>query len=133
MHPVYARNNLQVYVVALCVLKIEKKLISNAAMTDFIKLFIKFSYMREPTSHLAMLNVLRYSSTVNFPIVYTHWRRSGLNSAGALQDGDREFWGIFTPFCTIRFRGGHKSGGPRATVASPSLVPLSIIYHMSQI
>ena len=70
MHPVYARNNLQVYVVAVCVLKIEKKLISNAAMTDFIKLFIKFSYMREPTSHLAMLKVLRYSSTVNFPIVY---------------------------------------------------------------
>ena len=52
-------------------LKIVKKLISNAAMTDFIKLFIKFSYMREPTSHLAMLNVLRYSSTVNFSIVYT--------------------------------------------------------------
>ena len=97
MHPVYARNNLQVYVVAVCVLKIEKKLISNAAMTDFIKLFIKFSYMREPTSHLAMLKVLRYSSTVNFPIVYTHWRRSGLNSAGALQGGGagkfREFRG----------------------------------------
>jgi hypothetical protein len=27
---------------------------------------------------------------------YTHWRRSALNSAGALvQGGDGEFWGIF--------------------------------------
>ena len=61
--------------------------------------------------------------------LHTHWRQSALNSAGALQDGDREFRGIFTPFYTIRFRGGHKSGGPRATVASPSLVPLYILIH----
>ena len=55
MHPVYARNNLQVCV-CVHVLKIVKKLISNATMTDFLKLFIKFSYMREPTCHLAMHN-----------------------------------------------------------------------------
>ena len=43
-----------------------------------------------------------------------------------MQGGDGEFWGIFTPFYTIIFRGWHKSGGARATVASPSLAPLSI-------
>ena len=57
---------------------------------------------------------------------YTHWRQSALNSAGALQDGDREFRGIFTPFYTINFRGGRKSGGAHATLASPSLAPLKI-------
>ena len=53
-----------------------------------------------------------------------HWRQSPLNSAGALQDG--EFWGIFAPFYTINFRGGHKSGGAHATAASASLAPLGI-------
>ena len=51
-----------------------------------------------------------------------HWRQSALNSAGALQGGDGEFF-------TINFRGGHKSGGARATVASPSLAPLPILYR----
>ena len=60
-----------------------------------------------------------------------HWRQSALNSAGALQGGDGEFRGIFTPFYTINFRGGHKSGGARATVASPSLAPLSIFMYIS--
>ena len=132
MHPVYARNNLQVYVVAVCVLKIEKKLISNAAMTDFIKLFIKFSYMREPTSHLAMLKVLRYSSTVNFPIVYTHWRRSGLNSAGALQGGGQENSGNFGDFYTINFRGERKSGGAHAPAAPASSAPMFIPQRLHQ-
>ena len=50
--------------------------------------------------------------------------QSPLNRTGALQGGDGEFWGIFTPFYTIKFRGGPKSGGARATVASPSLAPL---------
>ena len=61
-------------------------------------------------------------------IVYInlHWRRSALNNAGALQSGDGEFRGIFTPFYTINFRGGLKSGGAHATVASPSLAPLII-------
>ena len=58
---------------------------------------------------------------------YTHWRQSALNSAGALQGRDGEFRGIFTPFYIINFRGGSKSGGARATVASPSLAPLYII------
>ena len=58
--------------------------------------------------------------------MYPHWRQSALNSAGALQGGDREFRGIFSPFYTINFRGGRKSGGARATVASPSLAPLEI-------
>ena len=39
---------------------------------------------------------------------------------------DGEFRGIFTPFHTINFPGGRKSGGARATVASPSLAPLEI-------
>ena len=42
------------------------------------------------------------------------------------QGGDGEFRGIFTPFYAINFRGGLKSGGARATVASPSLAPLEI-------
>ena len=40
--------------------------------------------------------------------------------------GGREFRGIFTPFHTINFPGGRKSGGAHATVASPSLAPLEI-------
>ena len=55
-----------------------------------------------------------------------HWCQSALNSAGALQGGGGEFQGIFTPFYTINFRGGCKSGGARATVASASLAPLWI-------
>ena len=60
---------------------------------------------------------------------YKHWSQSALYSAGALTGMENfgEFRGIFTPFYTIKFRGGHKSGGARATVASPSLAPL-IIY-----
>ena len=58
---------------------------------------------------------------------YFHWRQILLNSAGALQGGDGEFQGIFAPFYTINFRGRHKSGVARATVASPtSLAPLPI-------
>ena len=62
---------------------------------------------------------------------YSHWRQSALNSAGALQGGDGEFRGIFTPFYTINFQEGLKSGGARATVASPNLAPLIILvsYH----
>ena len=60
-------------------------------------------------------------------LCYDHWRQSALNSAGALQGGDGEFRGIFTPFYTI-FRGGRKSGGARATVASASLAPLVMIF-----
>ena len=58
---------------------------------------------------------------------HNHWRQSPLNRTGALQGGDGEFWGIFTPFYTINFRGGHKSGGARATAASASLAPLIIM------
>ena len=58
--------------------------------------------------------------------VNNHWHQSALNSAGALQGGDGEFQGTFTPFYTINFRGGRKSSGARATVASPSLAPLKI-------
>ena len=58
-----------------------------------------------------------------FDAMYEHWCRSALNSAGALQSRDGEFRGIFTPFYTIKFRGGHKSGGARATVASPTVSP----------
>ena len=39
---------------------------------------------------------------------YNHWRQSALKSAGALQDGDGEFRGIFTPFYTINFGDGIK-------------------------
>ena len=56
-----------------------------------------------------------------------HWRRSALNSAGALQGRDGEFRGIFTPFYTINFRGGHKNGGACAPVAPPSLAPMYIL------
>ena len=64
---------------------------------------------------------------MKLPFFYLHWRQSALNSAGALQGGDGEFRGIFTPFYTINFRGGLKSGGARATVASPSLATLTIM------
>ena len=36
----------------------------------------------------------------------------------------------FTPFYITKFRGGHKSGGARATVASPSLAPLIISMYV---
>ena len=58
-----------------------------------------------------------------------HWRRSALNSAGALQGGGGEFRGIFTPFYTINFQGGRKSGGACATAASASLAPLYMHFH----
>ena len=58
-----------------------------------------------------------------------HWRRSALNSAGALQSGGGEFRGIFTPFYTINFQGGRKSGGACATAASASLAPLYMHFH----
>ena len=61
---------------------------------------------------------------------HNHWRQSPLNRTGALQGGDGEFWGIFTPFYTINFRGGHKSGGARATEASASLAPLYIFVNI---
>ena len=65
---------------------------------------------------------------ITFFIEYFHCRQSALNSAGALQDGDREFQGIFTPFYTINFWGGHKNGGARATAASASLAPFHTIH-----
>ena len=61
---------------------------------------------------------------------HNHWRQSPLNRTGALQGGDGEFWGIFTPFYTINFRGGHKSGGARATAASATLAPLVIRHYL---
>ena len=56
----------------------------------------------------------------------THWRRSALNSAGALQGGGGEFRVIFTPFYTINFRGLCKTGGARAPAAPPSSAPMVI-------
>ena len=53
--------------------------------------------------------------------VYPHWRRSALNSAGAL----REFRGIFTPktylctFYTINFGAGSKKWGCTCTCCTP--------------
>ena len=61
-------------------------------------------------------------------LLHEHWRRSALNSAGALQGGGGEFRGIFTPFYTINFRGLCKSGGARAPAAPPSSAPMYIIY-----
>ena len=58
--------------------------------------------------------------------MYNHWRRSALNSAGALQSGGGEFRGIFTPFYTINFRGLCKTGGARAPAAPPSSAPMGI-------
>ena len=57
-------------------------------------------------------------------IIRYHWRRSALNSAGALQSGGGEFRGIFTPFYTINFRGLCKTGGARAPAAPPSSAPM---------
>ena len=57
---------------------------------------------------------------------HKHWRQSALNSAGALQGGDGEFQGIFTPFYTIKFWGLCKTGGARAPAAPPSSAPMSI-------
>ena len=61
--------------------------------------------------------------------VNKHWRRSALNSAGALQSGGGEFRGIFTPFYTINFRGLCKTGGARAPAAPPSSAPMLIKYR----
>ena len=58
---------------------------------------------------------------------YLHWRRSALNSAGALQGGGGKFRGIFTPFYTINFRGLCKRGGARAPAAPPSSAPMNIV------
>ena len=55
-----------------------------------------------------------------------HWRRSALNSAGALQDGGGEFRGIYTLLFTINFRGEPKSGGASAPAAPPSSAPMNI-------
>ena len=57
---------------------------------------------------------------------HNHWRQSPLNRTGALQGGDGEFWGIFTPFYTINFRGLCKTGGARAPAAPPSSAPMFI-------
>ena len=58
-----------------------------------------------------------------------HWRRSAPNSAGALQGRGGEFRGNFTPFYTIKFRGGCKRGGARAPAAPPSSAPMGIILY----
>ena len=63
---------------------------------------------------------------MQLPINNLHWRRSALNSAGALQSGGGEFRGIFTPFYTINFRGLCKTGGARAPAAPPSSAPMKI-------
>ena len=62
-----------------------------------------------------------------FGFYNTHWRRSALNSAGALQSGGGEFRGIFTPFYTINFRGLCKTGGARAPAAPPSSAPMLMV------
>ena len=56
--------------------------------------------------------------------LHNHWRRSALNSAGALQGGGGEFRGIYTLFYTIKFRGGPKCGGARAPAAPASSAPM---------
>ena len=56
-----------------------------------------------------------------------HWRRSALDSAGALQSVGGEFRGILTLFYTINFRGLCKSGGARAPAAPPSSAPMQMI------
>ena len=40
-----------------------------------------------------------------------------------------EFRGFFTPFYTINFQGGRKSGGACGTAASASLAPLYMHFH----
>ena len=79
--------------------------------------------------------MLGYSSLSKiYMLEYIHWRRSALNSAGALQGKGGEFRGIFTPFYTINFRGLCKSGGARAPPAAPpSSAPMLIIYYMYRI
>ena len=57
---------------------------------------------------------------------HCHWRRSALDSAGALQSVGGEFRGILTLFYTINFRGLCKSGGARAPAAPPSSAPMHI-------
>ena len=64
-------------------------------------------------------------------LYYMHWRRSALNSAGALQSGGGEFRGILTPFYTINFRGLCKSGGARAPAAPTSSAPMHIQVNCS--
>ena len=59
-------------------------------------------------------------------LVHNHWRRSALNSAGALQGGGGELRAIYTLFYTIKFRGGPKSGGARAPDAPASSAPMYI-------
>ena len=60
----------------------------------------------------------------------THWRRSALDSAGALQSVGGEFRGILTLFYTINFRGLCKSGGARAPAAPPSSAPMCIFQYI---
>ena len=78
---------------------------------------------------MAFLDLKNFHLSLCFWVTNIHWRQCALNGAGALQGGDGEFRGIFTPFYTINFRGGRKSGGARATVASPSLAQLLIYYY----
>ena len=59
---------------------------------------------------------------------HCHWRRSALDSAGALQSVGGEFRGILTLFYTINFRGLCKSGGARAPAAPPSSAPMDMHY-----
>ena len=73
--------------------------------------------------HFKMLIILGNIVAIN-DFMYLHWRRSALNSAGALQGGSGEFRGIFTPFYAVNFRGLCKSGGARAPAAPPSSAPM---------
>ena len=66
---------------------------------------------------------------------YIHWRRSALNSAGALQGGGGEFRGFalktyskHTKYAQ-NFGAGRKSTGARAPVAPASSAPLQILLH----
>ena len=61
-----------------------------------------------------------------FIVSHKYWRRSALNSAGALQSRGGDFRGIFTPFYTINFLGLCKSGGASAPAAPPSSAPMPI-------
>ena len=72
---------------------------------------------------------MKHQSVVEYQtmtVQYTHWRRSALNSAGALQGGGGEFRGIFTPFYTINFWGLCNSGGAHAPAAPPSSAPMNV-------
>ena len=83
-----------------------------------------------PVNKLGAIQLFDITSTADiFPLTeykHSHWRRSALNSAGALQSGGGEFRGIFTPFYTINFRGLCKTGGARAPAAPPSSAPMMI-------